>query len=233
MPQAIELPGLDCGGCGYPTCLALSEAAQKDPLLFELCTMLPAGRSTPVITPSIAAPATNPLTVLQAVSSAARPRKPFHDILGRPVDFYMDVAPEDEGPREEICLRNPFLIEKLGIVEGDLLMGRPSGMSCGCPVTHVGVVEKVDLVSCAITWHITGPLSSRRGKPKIIGFYEALSYEGIVKETRPEYELKIGIRSFFLPRRCMMQWRHSGLITVLRNIADGVCEAHIEGLMIG
>jgi len=105
-------------------------------------------------------------------------------------------------------------------------------MSCGCPLTHVGIVERVDAINGVIDWFITGPLSARQGNPKNIGYYEAIAYDGLIKEKQAGCAIQIGMRYFFQPRRCMMQWRHSGLITFLNNTPDGL-QAHAEGLMIG
>jgi len=90
----------------------------------------------------------------------------------------MDVFPGDKGPRETIIPRNPLRTRELEIQPGDLLLGRPSGMSCGCPLTHVGIVERVDAINGVIDWFITGPLSARQGNPKNIGYYEAIAYDG-------------------------------------------------------
>ena len=77
---------------------------------------------------------------------------------------------------------------------------------------------------------MTGPLNPREKKYKDIGYYSAEGYEGLVKDTR--CELKIGMRHYFLPRRCMLQWRHSGLINYLNKINDQ-WHVRVEGLWIG
>ena len=48
-----------------------------------------------------------------------------------------------------------------GIKKGDVMIGRPMGMSCGCPVTHCGVVSDVDARNGVIYWNVTGPLRPR------------------------------------------------------------------------
>jgi len=64
-----------------------------------------------------------------------------------------------------------------------------------------------------IVWCVTGPLNPRAGAHKDIGYYSAEAYEGLVRNTQKE--LKIGMRYWFMPRRCMLQWRHSGLVNFM------------------
>jgi uncharacterized Fe-S cluster-containing protein len=64
-----------------------------------------------------------------------------------------------------------------------------------------------------------------------MGYYIAQGYEGIVREWKSEIEL--GRRYWFMPRRCMLQWRHSGLINAMTRLPDGSYKIRIEGLFIG
>jgi uncharacterized Fe-S cluster-containing protein len=123
-----------------------------------------------------------------------------------------------------------MLTREMDIQKGDVLIGRPLGMSCGCPVAHSGMVMDVDHRTGVITWCVTGPLMNR-GKPiKDLGYYSAQAYEGIVKDTAAE--LKIGMRYWYLPRRCMLQWRHSGMVIYMNRVKEGT-RVRIEGIMIG
>jgi len=103
-------------------------------------------------------------------------------------------------------------------------------MSCGCPITHCGVAMSVDPRTGVIVWCVTGPLRARAEGFKDLGYYSAQAYEGLVTEARAE--LRIGARYWFLPRRCMLQWRHSGLVNFLSRTSRGF-QVRIEGLMIG
>jgi uncharacterized Fe-S cluster-containing protein len=123
-----------------------------------------------------------------------------------------------------------MLTRELDICRGDVLIGRPLGMSCGCPVTHCGQVMEVDRKNGVITWCVTGPLRPRQEGFKDLGYYTAEAYEGLVQTTRTE--LKIGMRYFFQPDLCMLQWRHSGLLNYLNRAADG-WQVRLEGLWIG
>jgi hypothetical protein len=48
---------------------------------------------------------------------------------------------------------------------------------------------------------------------KDLGYYITEGYEGLAKDSR--CELKIGMRYYFQPRMCMLQWRHSDLTDYL------------------
>jgi uncharacterized Fe-S cluster-containing protein len=154
----------------------------------------------------------------------------WRDSLGREFDFYLEHFPEDPGPREVMIPHNPMLTREMNIQVGDVLIGRPLGMSCGCPITHCGVVMEVDPRTGVIVWCVTGPLRPRESGFKDVGYYIAEAYEGLVKETRAE--LKIGMRYFFQPKMCMLQWRHSGLVNYINRTGGGL-QIRIEGLWIG
>jgi hypothetical protein len=152
------------------------------------------------------------------------------DHLGREVDFVLDSFPEEEGPREMVIPHNPVLTRELDIQVGEVLVGRPLGISCGCPVTHCGIVQSVDMKNCTLEWCVTGPLHPRQNGFKDIGYYSAQAYEGLIKARRIDVE--IGRRYWFQPRMCMMQWRHSGLVNYMNRTDDGI-QVRIEGLWIG
>jgi uncharacterized Fe-S cluster-containing protein len=134
------------------------------------------------------------------------------------------------GPRGIILPHNPMLTRELNLKKGDVLIGRPLGMSCGCPITHCGIVQDVDPRTGVVTWCVTGPLAPREHGFKDLGYYIAEAYEGLVRETR--VELRIGERYFFQPKMCMLQWRHSGLVNYLNRGPDGI-QVRVEGLWIG
>lgn len=103
-------------------------------------------------------------------------------------------------------------------------------MSCGCPITHCGVAVEVDMRTGIIVWCVTGPLNSRHKDFKDLGYYSAEAYEGIVRDSKTD--LKIGMRYWFMPHKCMLQWRHSGLINFINKNSEGT-QVRLEGLFIG
>ncbi len=226
-----DLPGLNCGLCGFRSCAALGEKLSAEPELIKRCIHLSEDRisngpkTTPVVTESAPACATCAAQPATGSGPAA-----WHDSLGREFDFYLEHFPEDPGPREIILPHNPLITRELDVHPGDVLIGRPLGMSCGCPITHCGVAMDVDPRTGVIVWCVTGPLKPRQQGYKDLGYYIAEGYEGLIHDAR--CEIKIGMRYFFQPRMCMLQWRHSGLVNYLNRIPTG-WQVRVEGLWIG
>lgn len=226
--REITLPGLDCGACGAKTCEEFRTMLARRPELLKRCIHL-SDAAQKASAPAAAAP--------HACASCGtceprQPRQKWVDSLGREFDFILDVLPGDPGPRETIKLHNPQLTRELNVQVGDIIIGRPLGMSCGCPITHCGVAVQVDQRTGIIVWCVTGPLNPRQKGYKDLGYYSAEAYEGIVTETRAE--LKVGMRYWFMPHKCMLQWRHSGLINFLnKKPGNGTYQVRLEGLLIG
>jgi uncharacterized protein len=201
------LPGKDCGQCGLPTCAALAELAAREPGALRRCVHL------------AEAPAAPPPAAAGEIS--------WHDALGRDYDFVLEQYPDDPGPRETIVPFNSCRLERLRLRAGDVVFGRPAAV--GCPVTHVGLVmEPPSPVDGTIVWCIVGPLAAR-GRGLEIGQYTPLAYEGIVRHSREP--LQIGRRYFFLPRMCMLQSRHSGVVAALARRPEGM-RVRVEGIWI-
>lgn len=208
-----SLPGKNCGLCGMKTCEALAEIISKDPNAINRCTFVCGGNCS----------STSPTEEFKKEIS-------WRDNLGREYDFILDKFPGELGPRETIILFNPTNVEKLKLKKGDIIYGRPAWISCGCPVTHVGViVEDPDYFNGTVIWCIVGPLLARE-KGINIGYYNTTAYEGLVKHSKEE--LVIGKRYYFQPRYCMLQWRHCGLVNSIAKTKEGL-RVRIEGLWIG
>jgi uncharacterized Fe-S cluster-containing protein len=242
-----KLPGLNCGLCGLRTCDDLASRVRSEPQWLERCIHLSADRlarpatQRPADGPTDAGLAAGPACGSCAAAVAApgagisaRPAPTgggaWHDTLGRQFDFYLEHFPEDPGPREVILPHNPILTREMDVKRGDVLIGRPLGMSCGCPITHCGVVTDVDPRTGVIVWCVTGPLGPRANGFKDIGYYIAEAYEGLVTDAR--LEIRIGERYFFQRRMCMLEWRHSGLVNYLNRTPGGL-QVRVEGLWIG
>jgi len=236
----VTLPGLNCGMCGCRTCDEFRVQLAGEPELIRRCIHLSSdnvGRVQPVEAPTKAegcggcAATCNvaPINVIPRGQSATT-APTWRDSLDRAFDFYLEHFPEDPGPREIIIPHNPMITREMDIRIGDILIGRPLGMSCGCPITHCGVATNVDARTGVIVWCVTGPLGPRQKGFKDLGYYIAEGYEGLVNESR--CELRIGQRYYFQPRMCMLQWRHSGLINYLSRNANH-WQVRLEGLWIG
>ncbi len=255
-----DLPGLNCGTCGFRSCEELAARLPDSPDLIKRCIFLSESRVTvqeattpwsqPVFVadaPVVSAPARvatptwevqpglPPCSGCASGGQTARPtpagkRLPWHDSLGREFDFYLEHFPEEPGPREIILPHNPLITRELDVQPGDILIGRPLGMSCGCPITHCGVAMEVDKRTGVIVWCVTGPLNPRQKGFKDLGYYIAEGYEGLINQAR--CEIKIGMRYYFQPQMCMLQWRHSGLVNYLNRTSTGY-QVRVEGLWIG
>lgn len=228
----LKLPGLNCGLCGYRTCAEMAEQLSTKPELLKRCLPLSEHHEQtssvkPFITPAPKKDCGSCSTGCVTGYTAATQWK---DSLDREFDFYLEHFPEEPGPREIIIPHNPMITREMDLQRGDILIGRPLGMSCGCPITHCGVVTEVDKRTGVIVWCVTGPLQPRQHGYKDIGYYIAEGYEGLIKQSR--CELKIGMRYYFQPRLCMLQWRHSGLINYLNRLKDSY-QVRLEGLWIG
>ena len=239
-PSTIELPGLDCGSCGYRTCEEFREQLASTPDLIHRCIHLSGNRvgHNASLAPSragatcaaSASPACGGCSAGATISRDNPAPTNWRDSLDREIDFYLEHFPEDPGPREIIIPHNPMITREMDVRVGDVLIGRPLGMSCGCPITHCGVAKQVDPRTGVIVWCVTGPLGPRQDGFKDLGYYIAEGYEGLVRETH--VELKVGMRYFFQPRMCMLQWRHSGLLNYLNRLDEGF-QVRLEGLWIG
>ena len=215
------LPKLDCAACGYKTCTEFADHVRTNEGDIKLCIHITNKLKSD-------APQHN---CLNCASENMGEKIGWKDSLKRDFDFILDVQEGEPGPKETILPYNPTLVKELGVKKGDVMIGRPMGMSCGCPVTHCGVVTDVDARNGVMNWYVTGPLKPRSEGFIDIGYYVSQAYEGIIKESREE--IKLGMRYWFLPRRCMLQWRHSGLVNAVTKMRDGSVKVRIEGLLIG
>ncbi|MDD1719627.1 MAG: hypothetical protein LUQ25_06180, partial [Methanoregulaceae archaeon] len=152
------LPGLDCGSCGYGSCDEFAARLASEPGEISRCIHLKKPGQDPVGGRSDGPCSTCGAGTMQETGWA--------DTLGREYDFVLDTLPGDPGPRETILPHNPILTREMEIAKGDVLIGRPLGMSCGCPITHCGVVMEVDPKTGVIVWCVTGPLRPRQEKHK-------------------------------------------------------------------
>jgi uncharacterized Fe-S cluster-containing protein len=217
-----QLPGYNCGSCGYGSCAGLAQVSLEHPEYIQKCVNL-----KKTITE---AKKTNENTCGNCTLLPDEQKNDWKDFLNRDFDFILQTFPNEPGPRETILPHNPSLTRELKIKKGDVLIGRPMGMSCGCPITHCGITMDVDQKTGVIVWCVTGPIQPRLKGFKDLGYYSAQAYEGLIRESRKE--LKVGMRYWFLPRRCMLQWRHSGLMNFITK-RNNEYQVRIEGLMIG
>ena len=175
--------------CGYRTCDELREQLPTKPDLLKRCIHLSENRvgAEPTVARRSLRRAARRLAGHPAAlaprpvadSLAPAQQLTWRDSLGREFDFYLEHFPEEPGPREIILPHNPLITREMDIQVGDILIGRPLGMSCGCPITHCGVAMEVDRRTGVIVWCVTGPLGPRQKGFKDLGYYIAEGYEGL------------------------------------------------------
>ncbi|MDD4271703.1 MAG: (Fe-S)-binding protein [Patescibacteria group bacterium] len=212
--MAIKLPGLNCGLCGFRTCSEFQQIILKDDKEAKRCIHLGrVNRGEVKIDDDLSGPDADKL----------------EDSLGREFDFILEPFRDEEGGTLEfIHPLNNDAIKNLKLKKGDVIIGRP--LAAGCPVTHCGRIIDIDS-SGIIKWSVIGPLVARN-KPLVdIGSYAPVVFEGVVKQAKSE--LKVGMRYNFMPRHCMLQWRHSGLISFVSKAPNGSYKVRIEGIMLG
>jgi len=234
-----ELPGYNCGLCGSRSCEDFAKILIAKPEEIKRCIHIERAKAKEQQAAKSGGScggegASCSTATCSSCSSSAgmvsRQREPWKDSLGREFDFILDTFPNEPGPRETIIPHNPMITRELDVKKGDILIGRPLGMSCGCPITHCGVAMSVDQKTGVIVWCVTGPLGPRANAHKDLGYYSAEAYDGIITESNKE--IKIGMRCWFMPHRCMLQWRHSGLVNFLNRGPQGL-HVRVEGLLIG
>jgi uncharacterized Fe-S cluster-containing protein len=219
-----SLPLLNCGACGQKTCEDFAREVDSGTESLKRCIHI-ADKQEKQSEDS------KTCFMCNREGFGMGEKLQWKDNLGRDFDFILDCFPNEPGPKETILPYNPTLVKDLNVKKGDIMIGRPMGMSCGCPITHCGIVSSVDARNGVINWNVTGPLKPRQGGFVDIGYYVSQAYEGIIKESKEE--IKLGRRYWFLPRRCMLQWRHSGLVNAVTKLKDNQYKVRIEGLLIG
>ncbi|WP_321506266.1 (Fe-S)-binding protein [uncultured Methanoregula sp.] len=193
-----EPPGRNCGACGCATCTDFLVAARKGQKDLGQCPYYPR-RSGPGMVP---APHT----------------RSDRDILGFDYDFIVRAFPNEPSARRYIQPFRADLVDRWGIVPGDILRGRP--IEPACPIQHVLRVISVDPVTGILACHTVGPVAARSAPGVLdIRAYHEIGFEGIAETVR--HEPVVGFRMRFLPANCMRQMVHSGVVQMVLNKSSG------------
>lgn len=193
----IELPMKNCGMCGDISCSMFQQSVQSGIKKYTDCPFVHNGDL-------------NNMDMSANFSET--------DLHGNVYDFLLTPANNEISARKIIRPFRADLIDKLAIVKGDYIMGRPMG--AGCPVTHVLKVYNVDELSGVLyTWAV-GPAFSRNGEVKDIRAYAMTGFEGIAKNIKVYPQ--IGKTAGFMPSFCMLRLTHYGLVNELLNTSEGL-----------
>ena len=204
-------PGRNCGACGCRTCDEYVQRTYAGTLEKEAC-------------PFYHEVSENTVPVLREEH-----RYSGIDVVGQAYDYVITSLPGEPSARKIILPFRSDSVERMGIVPGDVVVGRPAG--AGCPVNHVMKVIDADPDTGVITGHVLGPALSRGcfGNVKEVKRYHMLGFEGraipITKE--PEF----GLRQHFLPGFCMMDRAHTGLCNMVIDKPWGI-HVRVEDVVI-
>ena len=203
-------PGRNCGACGCRTCDEFSARVALGTLESETCPFNHGSRRTE---------SEIPMTV--SYSGV--------DVVGQPYDYVITSMPGESSARKIVLPFRPDLVERMEIVPGDVVVGRPAG--AGCPINHVMKVIEADPITGVITGHVLGPALSRGrfDEVKEVKMYHMLGFEGrAVPITK---EPAFGIRQHFLPGFCMMDRAHTGLCNMVIDKPWGI-HVRVEDVVI-
>lgn len=201
------LPGYNCGICGYARCEEFAGALLKKDTDIEKCRFmyqeLFMGKLQELN------------RVLKKENIIVEDEPVFGLLDGYEADFVLAPLPEESSCREILY---PFTQEKLE--KGDIIRYRP----LGCPITHFA--EIIDEYHGLITVHMVGPChrlenNAANFEYKEIGLCMVGGFEGIIEGEIPS----IGQTVRFLPKHCMMQKVHSGVVVQLegkRTLIEGI-----------
>ncbi len=187
-------PGKNCGACGCRTCGEYSARTASGSLDAEAC-------------PFYRAPSQRSAEIPMAATYSGT------DVVGQSYDYVITSMPGEPSARKIVLPFRPDLVEKMEIIPGDVVAGRPAG--AGCPVNHVMKVIDADPVTGVITGHVLGPALSRGrfDQVKEVKMYHMLGFEG--RAVPISKEPAFGMRQHFLPGFCMMDRAHTGLCNMV------------------
>ena len=201
-------PGKDCGLCGEDSCRKFAESVKKNKKDLPDC----------------------PYYQVVREESQGQMREAVYkdyDVLGHPYDFVLYPIPGELSPRKIVLPFRGDLVEKMGIVRGDHVMGRPMG--AGCPVPHVLEVIEADPVTGLLTTWVVGPRVSRMKEVKDVKAYHMIGFDGYAEKIHKEPV--VGCRVTFLPGCCMMNLNHTGLVNMSLQKSKGL-QVRIEDIRI-
>lgn len=198
------LPGYNCGMCGYARCDEFAGALLRKHSTLEKCRFM---------YQELFAENLNKLeSILKEEKIIPEDEKVIGLLDGYEADFILKPLPEDNSCREVL-----FPFSRAELKKGEIIRYRP----LGCPITHFG--EILEENHGLITVHIVGPCHrmDENFEYKEIGICMVGGFEGIIEGKVPS----VGETVRFLPKHCMMQKVHSGVVVQLegkRAIIEGI-----------
>lgn len=199
------LPGYNCGKCNYKNCESFASALISNDTSLSKCT--------PLCQEKYKTNKEHIQNILSNISLDSCIKEKFVGVIDNyEADIALKPLKGESSCREVL---QTFTDQLLKI--GDIVRYRP----LGCPVVHFGKIIKAN--SALITVHIVGPCDrlSQFNNSIDIDCCMVVSFEGRYYGK----DIKIGETVRFLPKHCMMQKIHSGVVV---NIEDD--KILIEGI---
>lgn len=184
------LPGYNCGRCGFGSCADFAEVIQTKSGSVDLCPFLAQERFI-----------ANKIEIERLAASELNEcqKKIVGVIDAYEANIILEPLKGEISCREVLM---PMVLVDLKI--GEVIEYRP----LGCPIVHYGKVIKVDHL--LVTVHLIGPCRRREGETKFtpIGCCMVIAFEGRFHGKN----ISVGETLRFLPKHCMMQKVHSGVV---------------------
>lgn len=189
------LPGFNCGRCGFGSCADFAEVIQTKLGSVDLCPFLAQERFT-----------ANKIEIERLAASELNgcPEKIVGVIDAYEADIILEPLKGEISCREVLM---PMALVDLQI--GEVIEYRP----LGCPIVHYGKVIKVDHL--LVTVHLIGPCRRRESETEFtpVGCCMVIAFEGRFHGKNS----KVGETVRFLPKHCMMQKIHSGVVVKIED----------------
>lgn len=189
------LPGYNCGRCGFAACSDFYEAITTKSVSVDLCPFLKQERFN-----------SNKIELerLATIQVNGCPEKIVGVIDSYEADIILDPLQGEISCREVLM---PMALVDLQV--GEVIEYRP----LGCPIVHYGKVIKIDHL--LVTVHLIGPCRRRESESKFtpVGCCMVIAFEGRFHGKN----IKLGETVRFLPKHCMMQKVHSGVVVKIED----------------
>ncbi|MBM4240780.1 MAG: hypothetical protein FJ150_03850 [Euryarchaeota archaeon] len=205
--KIIELlPGFNCGICGYARCDEFAGSLLKKRIKLDECRFL--------YQELFEENRRELEKILKEEKIIPEDELVIGLLDGYEADFVLKPLPDEHSCREMLY---PF--SRTELKAGDVIRYRP----LGCPIIHFAKIIAED--NGLITVHIVGPCQRVDENPDFdfldIGVCMVGGFEGIIEGKLPS----VGETVRFLPKHCMMQKVHSGVVVQLvgrRAIIEGI-----------
>ncbi|MCK9152218.1 (Fe-S)-binding protein [Methanobacterium alcaliphilum] len=198
------LPGYNCGICGYARCDEFAGALLKKYTDLKKCRFM----YQELFSENLE----NLEKILKEEKIIPAEEKIVGLLDGYEADFLLKPLPEENSCREIL-----FPFSRIQLKKGEIIRYRP----LGCPITHFA--EIIEESQGLITVHIVGPCHrmDQDFEYRDIGVCLVGGFEGIIEGKLPA----VGETIRFLPKHCMMQKVHSGVVVQIEGK-----RAMIEGI---